>query len=109
MTAERVAKKAAKVAKSVAGTARVTDEVVTGKKTRVLKLRVSASAADPKAKMARISESLAKEGEREAGAPESEGKPARTSNRLEPLPYIVAHAEGRTVSIPWRSPVAQMW
>ncbi|KAF9740439.1 hypothetical protein PMIN01_03074 [Paraphaeosphaeria minitans] len=63
------------------------------------KRKSAASAAVPKAKTARISETLVMEGEHEAGAQEPRVRAARTS---------IAHAEDETALEPYRAPVAQM-
>ncbi|KAL5399737.1 hypothetical protein PMIN02_000441 [Paraphaeosphaeria minitans] len=96
---KREAKKAAKAVKTIANAAPEAEEAVTGKRTCGRKRKSAASAAVPKAKTARISETLVMEGEHEAGAQEPRVRAARTS---------IAHAEDETALEPYRAPVAQM-
>ena len=70
---EKEAKKAAKEAKKVASATLEAEEDITGKKKRGRKRKSGTPGADipePKAKVARISETQVTEGEQEAGAPE---------------------------------------
>ncbi|KAH9863016.1 hypothetical protein J1614_010686 [Plenodomus biglobosus] len=65
---KREANKAAKESKSIANAAPEAVVIVTGKRSCSCKRKIAASAADPKAKPARIGETLVMEGEHEAGA-----------------------------------------
>ena len=99
--AEREAKKAEKEAKKAAKEA---EEAATGKKTRGRKRKSATTEADtpePMVKVARISETLAVEGEQEAGIPE----------RNIPLEWVCERQveEDEVAPEPWRAPVARMY